>query len=309
MAEERRLGRGIGDLIKLNRGGEAQASSVTPAAPASLAPSAPATQVLQLAVDAVLPNPHQPRKHFSDQGMAELSRSVQQTGVLQPVVVRRSGNAYELVAGERRWRAARMAGLATVPAVVRDIPNERMLESALVENVQREDLNPLEKAQAYRKLMDQFGYTQQGLSERIGTDRSTVANTLRLLELPEPVKASLAKGSVSMGHARALLAVREDAAREALCRRIEAEGLSVRQVEQMASGPASKSLASAGEDRVAVPRAGRAKTPDVKALEDQLRQALGTKAEIRTGRGRRGKIVLEYYSVDDFNRLFKRLIR
>jgi ParB family chromosome partitioning protein len=297
MPDDKRLGRGIGDLLKLNR---ETAPRETPAPPSN------AGQVLHLAVDAVLPNPHQPRKHFSAEALNDLARSIQQSGILQPIVVRRNGDAYELVAGERRWRAARMAGLATVPAVVRDIPDERMLEAALVENIQRADLNPLEKAQAFQRLLDQFGYTQQGLSERVGQERSTVANPLRLLELPSGVKEALVKGTISMGHARALLALRDDAAREAACRRIEAEGLSVREVEQMAGGR----TAAGAPESPAIPRPEKVKTADVKALEDQLRQALGTKVEIRTGRGnRKGRILVEYYSLDDFNRLFKRLMR
>ena len=297
MADEKRMGRGIGDLLRLNK--------------VEAEPAAAAGQVLQLAVDAVLPNPHQPRKHFAPQALDELARSVKQTGILQPVVVRRSGDAYELVAGERRWRAARMAGLATIPAVVREVPTERLLEEALVENIQRADLNPLEKAQAYQKLMAQFGYTQQGMSERVGQDRSTVANILRLLELPAAAKEALVKGTLTMGHARALLAFRDDAQREQVCRRIELEGLSVRQVEEMASGKApAAAVALSEEAKILPPKAGaKTKSADVKALEDQLRQVLGTKVEIKPGRGRKGKIQLEYYSVEDFNRLFKRLMR
>ncbi len=311
MPEERRLGRGIGDLLKLNKVAEAPPGTSAPAVPAPQAPAASGGQLLQLALDAVVPNPHQPRKHFVQEALNDLAASIRQTGVLQPVVVRRSGNVYELIAGERRWRAARMAGLATVPAVVRDVPNERMLEAALVENIQRSDLNPLEKAQAYQRLIDQFGYTQQGLAERVGQERSTVANTLRLLELPAPAKEALVRGALSMGHARAVLGLKSDAEREALCRRIEQEGLSVRQVEQAISGqvPAPATLSVPGEIRVTPPRASKTKSADVKALEDQLRQILGTKVEIRPGRGRKGKILLEYYSVDDFNRLFKRLSR
>ena len=306
MPDDKRLGRGIGDLLKLNQTALPRASAARETAPRE-AQAPGAGQVLQLAVDAVVPNPHQPRKHFSAEALNDLAASIRQSGILQPIVVRRNGDAYELVAGERRWRAARMAGLATVPAVVRDIPNERMLEAALVENIQRADLNPLEKAQAYQKLMDQFGYTQQGLSERVGQERSTVANTLRLLELPALVKEALVRGAVTMGHARALLALRDDAAREAACRRIEAEGLSVREVEQLAGG---RALPAAAPGVPAIPRPEKVKTADVKALEDQLRQALGTKVEIKTGRsGKKGKILVEYYSLDDFNRLFKRLVR
>lgn len=307
MAEERRLGRGIGELLKINRQGpEAPAASLPVAPVPAPAPApVPGAQVLQLSVDAVVPNPHQPRKHFSVDALNGLARSIQQTGILQPVVVRRSGDAYELVAGERRWRAARMAGLAAIPAVVREIPNERMLEAALVENIQRADLNPLEKAQSYQRLMDQFGYTQQALSERLGQERSTVANTLRLLELPPLAKEALVRGVLTMGHARALLSFRDDAMREAVCRRVEAEGLSVRAVEQLAAKGLVEDEAQA--EKAAKP--ARIKTADVKALEDQLRQALGTKVEIKTGRGLKGKVSIEYYSIDDFNRLFKRLMR
>ncbi len=308
MPEERRLGRGIGDLLKLNKGAEASPSPVPGAQflPASPAPAAGVGQLLQLSLDAVVPNPHQPRKHFAPEVLSDLAASIRQTGILQPVVVRRSGSVYELIAGERRWRAARLAGLSTLPAVVREIANDRMLETALVENIQRADLNPLEKAQAYQKLLDQFGYTQQGLAERVGQERSTVANTLRLLELPASAKEALVRGAMGMGHARALLALRSDAEREALGRRIEQEGLSVRQVEQLVSGQAANPAPS---PEVLPPRISKTKSPDVKALEDQLRQILGTRVEIRPGRGRKGKILLEYYSVEDFNRLFKRLSR
>ncbi|RKY16818.1 MAG: hypothetical protein DRP90_07455 [Planctomycetota bacterium] len=252
---------------------------------------------IEIPLDRIRPNPYQPRRSFDEESVRELADSIKQDGVLSPVMVRREGDHYVLVAGERRLRAAKMAGLERIPAIVRDVDDREMLELSIIENIQREDLNPLDKALAYRELMDRFSLTQEQVAERIGQKRATVANFLRLLNLPDPVKEALREGRISMGHARAILACEEPERQVELCNRTIAAGLSVREVERLAARPA------------AAPRERRRKAapdPQIAEVEDYLRRFFGTRVTVNH-RGKRGKIVIEYFSVADLNRILSLL--
>jgi len=256
------------------------------------------SQLVELALDSVAANPRQPRKVFDNEELAALADSLAQNGMLQPVLVRRVGEAYELIAGERRLRAAKQAGLTVIPAVVRAAAEEQALELALVENIQRRDLNPIEKATAFKDLIDSTGLTQQEAARRLGKKRSSVANMIRLLELPEDIQAVVSRGTISMGHARALLALGDPQQQRQLCRRIIAEDLSVRQVEKIIAERTTTSV---------LPRTQRPKSASIKGFEEQLLRALGTRVSIIQGRKGRGKIIVDFFSSDEFERLFEHL--
>ncbi len=241
----------------------------------------------------VKPNPMQPRKKFDEAAIEELARSIKTSGVLQPIVVVPEGDHYKIIIGERRWRAAQRAGLQKVPVLIRNVPRAQQIEISLIENLQREDLNPIEIAQAYEQIMKELGLTQQELADKVGVDRSTVANTLRLLRLPEEIQEKLAENQISMGHARALLAVDDPAQQLQLARQIAAGNLSVRQVEAQVQGRKKKGLQrkKIGADA------------DLKAVEEHLVRLLGTKVEI-SGSRRRGHLKIYYYSLDELNRIY-----
>jgi ParB family chromosome partitioning protein len=273
------LGRGLGALIRET-------------APAAVRPAE-----RSLDVDLIRPNPFQPRRHFDDAAIAEMAQSIREQGVVQPLLVRRRGEDYELVAGERRLRAARLAGLESVPVVVREMSDREALEIALVENLQRADLTPLEEAAAYARLADEFELTQEEVAKRVGKSRPAVANTIRLLDLPEAVLDELRAGNLTAGHARALLALRSASDQIALAKEAVRLRLSVRQLEaRVASRP----------EPAAVPRPARATTPEVADAERQLMRSLGTKVRIRSS-GKRGRIVIEFHSLDEFDRIFTHL--
>jgi ParB family chromosome partitioning protein len=268
-------------------------------------PSAGGARVV--AIEEVHPSPTQPRKTFDDGKLDELAASIRAQGIIQPLVVRtRVGGGYELVAGERRWRAAQRAGLHEVPVVVRELDSTKAFEMALVENLQREDLNPLEEAAGYERLVSEFGYTQESLAERVGKDRSTVANALRLLRLPEGVRGLVAEGRLSMGHARALLGLDSVAAMERLARRTTAQDLSVRKVEELVrrerNGVASAKAAPA-------PTRARA-SANARDLGLRLSRALGTRVEVvESGDGQpQGQIAIHYHSLDQLDGLLERLL-
>jgi ParB family chromosome partitioning protein len=249
-----------------------------------------------LSIDALQPGRFQPRAHIGQEGLAELAESIKAQGVMQPILARPLGaGRYEIVAGERRWRAARMAGLATVPALVRDVPDRNALAIALIENLQREDLNPLDEAQGIKRLTEEFGMTHAEAAEAVGRSRAAITNALRLLELAPPVQALLREGKLDMGHARALLALpalrQIDLAREAVARQ-----LSVRQVEKRVAGLTARPAARARSDR------------DVARLEDELSGQLGTTVSIRTGaKPGSGKLIVHYSSLDQLEALLNRL--
>ena len=278
----RRLGKGLGSLL-----GDPQAGSVEESGDRS-----------EIPVAEIVPNPFQPRRVFDPEGLEELRASIQRHGVLQPVVVRPVRGGYQLVSGERRWRASQMAGLNRVPAVIRDVGDDDMLELALVENVQRRDLDPIERAVGYKALMDRLSLTQQGVADRVGLKRATVANHLRLLDLPEKVPEALGKGLISMGHARALLGLPEANAMEALLGRVVREDLSVREVERLVRAKVAR--AGGGETRTATvtPTA-----PWVRDLERRMREHLGTKVLLQAQSADRGKIVIDYHNRAELDRL------
>lgn len=282
MVEKRpALGRGLSALI--------------PDAPPLAAP-VPAGRPLELDIDRLVPNHFQPRAHIDDRRLEELAQSVRANGVIQPIIVRRRDDRYEIIAGERRWRAAQRAGMLRVPVVVRDVPDDKLLEVALIENLQREDLNAVEEARAYQRLSAEFHMTQDQIAAAVGKDRSTIANVLRLLKLPEDVLSLLSGGDLTMGHARALLGLEDGAALRRAAREVMDKRLSVRDTELLVR-------------RLAAARAGkpeRETDPNTRAAEERLRFTLGTRVRIlRKGSG--GKIEIEYASEDELQRLFELL--
>jgi ParB family chromosome partitioning protein len=270
---KRGLGRGLGALL----GSEAEV---------------PATQEasLEIAVDQVRPNPRQPRKRFDSKSLDELAESIKSSGVIQPIVVRKLGDGYELIAGERRLRAARKAGLERIPAVIREVTNAQSLEIALVENLLREDLNPVEAAEGYRQLLADFSWTQEQLGQRIGKDRSSIANMLRLLRLPEPILEDLRSTRLTMGHALSLLSLTSADEQMKLRDRILAHSWSVRATEADVKAKRTK------------PGAIRGRSIELGALEQSLQRALMTRVRI-VGNDRRGRIEIEYANADELERL------
>jgi ParB family chromosome partitioning protein len=226
----------------------------------------------------------------------ELARSIKSNGVIQPIVVRKADDGYEIIAGERRWRASQRAGLLKVPVVVRDVPDDRLLAVALIENIQREDLNPIEEAQAYRRLVDSYGLTQDQIAESVGKDRSSVANTMRLLKLPREIRENLSAGSLSMGHARALLALPDENAQLRISREVVSRNLSVRETEAIVKKGAEP----------AKPREEAPKDVHTRAAEEKLRFSLGTRVRIvRKGKG--GRIEIDFQNEDELQRLYEQL--
>jgi ParB family transcriptional regulator, chromosome partitioning protein len=248
-------------------------------------------------------NPDQPRRSFSEASLAELASSLRTHGLIQPILVEETGEgSFLIVAGERRFRAAKLAGLAEVPVIVRSFTPEKRLEIALIENVQREDLNPVEEAEAYRSLMAMGGRSQEEVADVVGKSRSAVANSLRLLRLPESVLAALRDGSLSAGHAKALLSVVDPARRDILFARVIAEGISVREAEAGAQELNSPRLSPPR----GAPRQERPKEPEIREVEERLIEALGTKVSVKGG-AKSGSIIIEYYSLEDLERILDRL--
>src|SRR5258705_1130232 len=256
-----------------------------------------AESLLDLPIDSIEVNPSQPRKVFDFTALDELAASIKSSGVIQPIIVRRIGGAYQLIAGERRWRAARQAGLERIPAIVREATDAQSIELALVENLLREDLNPIEAAQAYQKLLAEFAWTQEELAQRIGKDRTSIANCLRLLRLPEEIQADLRSGRLTMGHARALLALPTVSEQLKLRDEILTHDWSVRTTED--SIRAKESLA---ETRRLAPRKGRRRSVELAALEEALQRGLMTRVRI-VGNERKGKIEVSYATPDQIDRL------
>ena len=277
--QKKGLGKGLGALI-------------------SAAESAKEPPGLSVAIDKISANPFQPRRSFDEAKIAELAASIRDQGVIQPLLVRRNGDGYELVAGERRLRAAIQAGLKEVPVVLRDVSDNDALELALIENLQREDLNAIEEAEAYRRLHEQFHLNQEQIAEKIGKSRPAIANSMRLLMLPQEVQQEVASGKLSAGHARALLGLGTEAAIIAAAREIIAKGLSARAAEKLAA-------------RFKIGRRKKQAAPldtDLRALVEQLQRSLGTKVRLLQAKGaKRGKIEIEYYSAQDLDRIVHRL--
>ena len=270
----------------------------------ALIPDAPEPRVgpLEVDVDRLMPNALQPRAHLDDARLEELARSIKANGVIQPIIVRKTGDRFQIIAGERRWRAAQKAGLLRVPVVVRDVvagQERSLLEMALVENIQRENLNPIDEALAYRRLSEEFHLTQEDIATAVGKDRASVANFLRLLKLPDEIRADVAAGTLSMGHARALLALVNEADQRRLARDVIARHLSVRETESLA-----KKIAEGAKP--SVEPAPRPVDVHTRAAEDRLRLGLGTRVRIiRQGTG--GRIEIDFTSEEELIRIFEQL--
>ena len=285
MVEKRpALGRGLSALIP-------DAAAVAPAA------AAPAERSLDVDTDLLRPNKFQPRSQMDDARIEELARSIKSNGIIQPIVVRKIEHGFEIIAGERRWRAAQRLGLMKVPVVVRDIPEDRLLAVALIENIQREDLNPIEEAVAYRRLGDEYHLTQEQIADAVGKDRSSIANFVRLLRLPQEVRDNVASNAISMGHARALLALASEAEQLRVARDIVARQLSVRDVEALVKKSEAATAASQG---------GAKSDVHTRAAEDKLRLALGTRVRINR-RGKGGRIEIDFVNEDELQRLYELL--
>ncbi len=252
-------------------------------------------QFFQCPIEAIVPNPYQPRQDFSSVELDEMAASVREKGVITPLLVSRTEDGYQLIAGERRWRAAQKAGLARVPVVVREVTPGESLELALIENIHRKDLNPIEEAVAYGKLLEETGMTQEALAKRLGKDRSSITNLLRLLRLPAGIQKDVIDGRLSMGHARLLAGLKGSQEQRALRDAIVKKGLSVRQ---------SEALARRGKGSAASGKGGPEKDPYVRSLEDNLKRSLGTKVEIKR-RGSKGHIMVYFYSDDELDRLIE----
>ena len=252
-------------------------------------------------LDSIVPGPMQPRSHFDEASLQSLADSIRSHGVVQPLLVRRRDSGFELIAGERRWRAAKLAGLTRVPVVVKEVPDDSLLEIALIENIQREDLNPIEEAQAYKKLIETVGLTQEALASRVGRDRSYITNYLRLLRLPDDLQQLVKEGRLSTGHARTLLALSHPDQQRRLARQIIDGGLSVRATEQMVH----KMLEEKPARSPAVPRAV---DPNVRAAETKLRRALGTQVKILMSEQGRGKVEISFFNSQDLDRIYNLLI-
>jgi ParB family chromosome partitioning protein len=262
--------------------------------------------ILMVSVSSILPNPRQPRSKLSSDGLAELAASIREHGIIQPLIVTRApGHAsYQLIAGERRWRAAQLAGLSEVPVIVKETTPQQHLELALVENLQRADLNALEEAEAYQALMQEFGLSQQEVAERVGKSRVAVANSVRLLRLPAPVKALLVEGSLSEGHARALLALEDDETLMRAAEQVIARDLTVRQTEELARRLAAVALSGAV---AADPEPETPPDAHTRHLEEAFRAALGTKVALTRGR-RGGRIVISFYSDEELQAIYERIV-
>jgi ParB family chromosome partitioning protein len=279
------LGRGLGALI-----------------PAASGSSAPEEGLVWVDLDQIVANPRQPREAFEEERLEELAQSIQQHGVIQPVVVRRDKLGYQLVAGERRWRAAQKAGLRKLPAIVRKVSDDRALDMALIENIQRQDLNPVEEAQAFHRLLEEFALTQEEVARRVGMKRVSITNSLRILKLPDEIQDRLRRGTLSAGHAKVLSGLDSPGEQVRLAREVEKRDLSVRSLED---------LIARGQKRSG-PRASAAATPErldpnTTRAAEQLTRALGTRVRIQR-HGKRGALVLEFYNEEDLQRLYGLLL-
>jgi ParB family chromosome partitioning protein len=284
MADKRpALGRGLNALIP----------SATPQAPREAATARPS----ELDIDLLTPNPKQPRTQIDETRLEELAQSIRSHGVIQPILVRRVGDRTEIVAGERRWRAAQRAGLLKVPVVYRDVPDENLLEVALIENIQREDLNPIEEAQAYRRLADEFHLSQEAIAIAVGKDRATIANYMRLLRLPAEVRGDISAGALTMGHARALVGLPDEAAQRRVARDVVSGGLSVREAEALVRR----------ELHPPAPKAEARVDPNTRAAEERLRVALGTRVRIIRKSSGGGRIEIDFANEDELQRVYETL--
>ncbi len=264
----------------------------------------PGDSLREIDIDLIKPNSEQPRTRFAETALEELAQSIRENGIIQPVILRPSGTGFELIAGERRWRAAQRAELRKIPAVIREVTDEKKLELALIENIQRQELNPIEEAKAFKRLIEIFGLTQEKLAERVGKDRVLIANHLRLLKLPEDIQVLVEERKISAGHARAILSIVEIGEQRRLAREVIDRSLSVREAERIAkriNGLSGKSTSK-----------GAKKEPDanIKAAEVKLQRRLGTKVEIvPNAKNQGGRIEIEYYGITDLHRIYELLMQ
>ncbi len=300
------LGRGLGALIREPEPqvppspGPASSFPTTTGGAAAAPAREGATGPLEIDIDLIEPSPFQPRTRFREEALAELTRSIQASGIIQPLVVRPIGNRFQLIAGERRWRAAQRAGLTKVSAIVRQVPDELAVEMTLVENIQREDLNAIEAARAFERLLDEFQLTQESVAERTGKDRATVANAIRLLKLEPTIQDWIEEGKLTAGHGRALLAVPDSQLRMRYAQRAARGGLTVRQIERLASR----------RSRSASPQAEVHVDANIRAALEELQRHLGTKVLLREKtKARPGQLVLEYYDEGQLMGLYDRLMK
>lgn len=298
MSQQYGLGRGLASLIPPKKPTPSPMDTASRAAalpPATLShPETPVTS--DIAIGLIVPNPHQPRLHFDEAKLVELADSIKEHGILQPLIVTKTKDGYELIAGERRLQAAKRAGLSQVPVVVKEVDNQAKLELAIIENIQRHDLNPIEEAKAYLRLVEEFGLGQEAVAKKMGKSRSTVANTLRLLTLPVEIQRAVIEGKLSEGHAKALLAIDNPEKQRALFELIIKEELTVRETEERAKAVAVRSYV----------RTAREASPEVQAKEEWLTEQLGTKVKIQP-KGKGGKILIEYYSPEELNTILGRM--
>ncbi len=280
------LGRGISALI----------SESAPVEEPREAAADTENTVQYIDINDIKPNRNQPRKNFDAEGIRELAESIKEHGIIQPLIVRKSDTGYELVAGERRWRAARDADISKVPCIVREFTDEENALIAIIENMQREDLDPIEEAEGLETMMKEYGLTQEEVSRSVGKSRPYITNSLRLLKLPQDIKEKISEGLISAGHARALLAVKTKALQEQICQKIVRDGLSVRETEKLVKdgGKAKQKVAKSRKD------------PDIVAVEEKLKEIYGTRVAITTN-GRKGAVEISYYGRDDLNRIIELL--
>ncbi len=286
------LGKGLDALLRSNK----TAPSVVSTEPVAVTGPGP----LLVPIGDIQPNPLQPRTVFQAERLAELAQSIRENGIIQPLVVRKAAIGYQLIAGERRWRAARMANLERVPVVVQDFADERLMEITLIENIQREDLNPIEVAHAFDRLAKEFQLSHEQIAQRTGKDRTTITNMMRLLRLPQDIQLLLAEHRLSMGHARAILGLPTPELQIEVAERTTAEGLSVRQVERL--------VQKMSEPREPKPAAEAALDPNVKAAIQELERVLGTRVRLTEKSENRGRIEIEYYSMDDLTRIYETIV-
>lgn len=291
MSKKPALGKGLSSLLPARANREPEVGPEHTVGQALATPTS-------LPIGDVQVNPNQPRRAFREQQLTELSDSIRQDGVIQPLVVRQTAKGYQLVAGERRLRAAKLAGLARVPVIVQDIPDERLLEVALVENIQREDLHPIELAQAFERLSMELGLNHEEIGKRTGKDRATITNAIRLLQLPADLQELVANRKLSPGHARALLKLKTEEQQREMALKAVAEGWSVRAIEAASQKTAQPAKALPIQIMAISP------DPNLVSATDELERALGTKVRISETRGGKGKIEIEYYNLDDLNRLY-----
>jgi ParB family chromosome partitioning protein len=308
------LGRGLASLIPPKKGtGDANGAGsspfvmtpmsqggtpreAAPAVPVPVTPASTAGTLQEIPLGSIVPNPHQPRLSFDEAKLQELADSIKEHGILQPIVVSKNGDQYEIIAGERRFQAAKRVGLATVPVVIRDVTEQEKLELAIIENVQRHNLNPIEEAKAYLRLVDEFQLSQEAVATKMGQSRSAVANTLRLLSLPIEIQRAVAEGKISEGHAKALLAIENPEKQRAVFDLIIKEELTVRETEQKVRSVSVKPYV----------RSAAQLNPELLERTEHLTQVLGTKVKIAPS-GKGGKVIIEYYAPEDLDGLLKRL--